>query len=831
MVTSPDNTRVGPPPPAPSLIDGQGVVWSIRSDLYALRDGVATNGKASVILWFGGVIYVKAPSDGYWWQWLGNNAWKRLSLVDPSTGVPPPVVDVKINMGVGEIVSTADAASVSVTTLPPPPATFVPTVHKVPLNLNRIVVFDSHYWSGSAYSRALVHVCHVNDDFSMGFGLTQYATAPNKFSYPKYALHMGDGINEGPEVATFTAAPGTVRAGTFAGKIGALPDGPYMLSIVPYDSNGARVTDTSLECYVPFWVWVDKNGTAKNHPDVIFQNGSFDWIHFDGPNYFWARVPKTYVKPRHTPLKWFNMPTKDIEVNAALPHTFPGGEPFNTAVPRAQITRINWAITADAETMTPWWPQITSRGITVTENLQAYSVYDFAATYPILPMCDGPRGQAIVTNPMAIWVGHAGSFYGMSGHSFWKFDQTGTKTTFAGMRHPFPPPYWKEYGNGVLHPKTEILGDWHPSIPMNRRWPWESWGLVVDMRTTKQDYDVPRVDLPPFGLLPPHLGEGPVFYSTCRFGRVLDYQFHKARPTDPPTITELISGLNDPWGLAINGSILYIAVRQEHRIIAFNLDTGTYTDLISNPNGDVFGHMEDKDGLLRRAQLYDTTDAGYARARQEPIMFPEGLAYMDGYVYWGSLAQGEVRRINVETKEIEVCCSPTFYKGGQCRFINIALSDGTFGPRGTIFTTTGDNQTNGRPVANIPSPGVTPDGRTVTHLQQWNWHGYAASVIRGPGASALGVYPMGMGIGNGMLAVGSTGYGLDVFTLATLGEAVADQPRAHRGHKWYASHGYRVLFGNYGWSYVDAPLPWGEDPSGDCDYFLTVCGHAKQQIM
>lgn len=70
-------------PPAPYLSDGSGVHWTILPTGFAARDGVATNGHATQIELKGGQIYVKSPTGGYWWQWLGPNQWLRLTTTMP----------------------------------------------------------------------------------------------------------------------------------------------------------------------------------------------------------------------------------------------------------------------------------------------------------------------------------------------------------------------------------------------------------------------------------------------------------------------------------------------------------------------------------------------------------------------------------------------------------------------------------------------------------------------------------------------------------------------------------------------------------------------------
>jgi hypothetical protein len=700
-----------------------------------------------------------------------------------------------------------------------------PTIelHRIPIQRpSAMVHFDRHYWPRS-YSREQQHTTLFGDTFSLKFWRSAVGGGKSTpFAYPLYKVFACDGLTRGVQIGSY-APTGTEAFGNLTGSLTALTvDEFYLLSIVPYDSAGQEVT-APVESMIPYWVSVDRRGECTNCPYTIFQNNNWDWIHTDGWYYWWAKVPKALIKTRVVPLTWFNLPSVDTEINSVTPHVFPGGEPFDTPLPPAQITRINWSVTSDPGQMSMMRPSITSRGIMVTENDQDYSIWNFSQVAPVHHMLDGPRGVANVANVTALWVGHGGSIYGCDTFSFWRYNFRGEKHTFAGLRHKYPP-YWED--DKMAGPPLEIVGDWDASIPADRRWPWESWGLVFDLRASKHDFTLPTIDLPPFGPLPQHLGEGPVAFCTCRFGRVLKFQFHKLRPADPPTITEFITGLSDPWGLAIDGDVLYVTERTRHAISMWSADDGrSLGDLLVNPSGKILGTITTDS--QRKWRPYAPHDQVLAA----PIVAPEGLAVQDGWCYWAALAQNQVRRINIATRQIEVGVAelPNVVGSARPHFIHISLSDGTFGPRGTIFTATAHNMSYARPIAWIPSPGtvVTELNGTVqaTHTQRWTWHGYVSGVIRGPGGSASQIYPYASAVGNGMLVHGGAGYGLDVFTKATLGEPIANAARIARGRSYYLQQGYRLIHGNFGFGFVDIPLPWGEN--ADLDYTLEQWGHVR----
>jgi parallel beta-helix repeat protein len=83
--TSPDGTTT---PPAASVVDASGAIWTIGSGRSILRNNVsAANGVGDLILWLGGSIYVNnltyPDANGSWWQWLGSS-WSP-AAGDPRT--------------------------------------------------------------------------------------------------------------------------------------------------------------------------------------------------------------------------------------------------------------------------------------------------------------------------------------------------------------------------------------------------------------------------------------------------------------------------------------------------------------------------------------------------------------------------------------------------------------------------------------------------------------------------------------------------------------------------------------------------------------------------
>jgi hypothetical protein len=135
---------------------------------------------------------------------------------------------------------------------------------------------------------------------------------------------------------------------------------------------------------------------------------------------------------------------------------------------------------------------------------------------------------------------------------------------------------------------------------------------------------------------------------------------------------------------------------------------------------------------------------------------PEGLAYQDGWAYFGSLAMAQIKRVNVATGAVELIGNPAV--SSKAQFIKIALSDGTAGPRGTVFMAAwGGGNT------------FLPGGATWTF-----WGAGSTLVNNGRGGVWAGMgYPTAICAQNGRIIMGSADYGLAEISLAQ----AADPPK------------------------------------------------------
>lgn len=744
------------------------------------------------------------------WSCELTNAAAVTVNVAPHSAVFPGAAPQSVTIGAGQWVTvsfTATAAPGSVPTPPAPGPTPTPTpdpappidptpptaltINRTPLDLASITCLNQQYTS-SRYERYQNHTVLTADAISLKFRCTNIAVGGTRlaFPYPKYGL-----LFDGVERATYTRV-GSELEGTFTGALGDEADGPVLTQIVAYDTSGNRVTSPTGSL-LAHWLWIDRRGEAKNRADVIFQTGSYEWTHIAAV-YAWARVPKTMLG----------------NITKPLPSRIP--VPFSTALPAKSIARVDRVPMQVGETH---YPCVTSRGITVAENMQAYFNADMTAAVANrrLPLLDGVRGACSASMITFLRFGRNRKLYGCDPFAFWLIDETGTKTTLAGLRDAVAP-LWSD-----TKKTPEIVGNWDASIPASERFPWESWGQCWDLRTLALD-----MNAAPVGGEQPHVGIGPVAFLSDRHGYVLKLQFNGGGPaalasfgnTDrwaPPIVTRFLAA-NDPWGLDYLDGVIYVAERGLHRISKYSADSGAYIgDVVSNPNGAALCTL--LAGTHEYKRPAGATQAQYDAAT---VVAPELIEIQDGYLYYGSVVMQEVKRINLATGVIEIVCRPTF--NANSHFCYLALSDGTFGPRGTVFVTSYSNQNFGRAEAFLPTPGTTADGTPLTHAVKWNWQANAPGVVRGSGPTDAAEYAIAVAVKDGMLAQGNSNMGLQTFMQAdTALDPVPDLVRAKSGQAYFNAQCYPLIFGPYGYGPTLYPLPLGEN--ADCDYWLGLNGH------
>ena len=90
----------------------------------------------------------------------------------------------------------------------------------------------------------------------------------------------------------------------------------------------------------------------------------------------------------------------------------------------------------------------------------------------------------------------------------------------------------------------------------------------------------------------------------------------------PPKVTEFITGLNQPWDVIPVGVHLYVSDRMNHAIKVFDMDTAALVKTI-------------------------------------PVVQPEGMALLDGWLHYASIMSKSIRKINLATGQDVLISDPT----------------------------------------------------------------------------------------------------------------------------------------------------------------------------
>ena len=255
-------------------------------------------------------------------------------------------------------------------------------------------------------------------------------------------------------------------------------------------------------------------------------------------------------------------------------------------------------------------PARTKEGVWTTANLENYAYSDFEQPTPKFPMLDGPRGQGSIIAPVHLEVGSAapggalrGNVYFIESWRIGKVTPDGTVVTLAGYRHKDMASYWEDPTS------AELVGDWS-SIPPERRGFAQPWGMAWDPRTLVINEQA--APIPNEGNEKPHV-LGPTLYVSDTYrNRVVKLEYSATAHGVPPKVTEFITGLKEPWDVIAVGTQLYVSDRMNNAIKVFAMDTGALLKTI-------------------------------------PVVQPEGMALLDGWLYYASVKSKSIRKINLAT--------------------------------------------------------------------------------------------------------------------------------------------------------------------------------------
>lgn len=585
--------------------------------------------------------------------------------------------------------SLADAPPVDPPADPPP----AHDLHVERVNLTRLVYFKGWHDNGSNYERAQrltiwregpVAVDAVRRDLSNGSDAFRPAR--------RYTL-LVDGI----EVSAVDAADGQVDLRF--NFVCALPAGWHTLSI------GGLADGESC----PTWFACVPGGTPTHMPVCT---GSYDLsAHRIGgthADHAWLLVPVTWA-PVPAPLQRGDYPPVPLG-GSVRPVWLSPGDGGN--VPRANVNR---------------------DGIINTFARQAYYWDDATMQHPRVALLDGPRAVGTVVMPTHIDIGRGTqavddptpihNIYVLDPWRLCRVTDTGTVTTLIGWRHRSVPSHWQD------EPALDLVGDWS-AIPAERRGLWEAWGMAWMPATLAVDTDAAPIAAE--GGRQPHRVAPACLITDTQHNRVLRVDFDARAHGVPPVVTEWMTGLSDPWDIVAWGDHFLISERGAHRIIEVDAAGVELRTVVQGSPGALVRLQASPRRMQRVGALADI--------QAHVCAGPEGLAVLDDWLYWGSYCQGQVRRVHLLTGEMQVVIGAGITDGNS-KFIKIAVSDGTFGPRHAVAVQTW-------------SVGIDKSARTL-HLPDGDTWRVGAADPWGPTG-----YGSAVAIGGGRMYTGSSQYGL-----------------------------------------------------------------------
>ena len=355
------------------------------------------------------------------------------------------------------------------------------------------------------------------------------------------------------------------------------------------------------------------------------------------------------------------------------------------------------------------------------------------------------------------------------------------------------PGHWEDVGHNL-----ELIGDWS-AVPADRRGFWELWGMAWDERTLAID---PSRRIPEERNENPHITGPVMFVPDSQHNRICRIEFSPTAHGIPPKVTEFVSA-QDPWDCVCADGVLYVSERKAHRIAAYDATTGALLRVVVQ--GQALATINDQ---IRHVSLTVPLEA----ARAAPCVAPEGLFLQDGWLYFASKAQAQVRRVRLDGSGLEVVRPISITANSE--FAKLALSDGTFGPRGSTFTWTWSNTHFGGPEM------YYADG---TPMSSW-WNVQSGGT--GWWQTTAG-YGTAGAVARGRMICANMTEGVYRITRSQPGDRpYTDRPTdPHiRGRAAFNS-GMQLLHGPNGFGYYGVPLPWGESP--DLDAYFMALGHTK----
>ena len=155
----------------------------------------------------------------------------------------------------------------------------------------------------------------------------------------------------------------------------------------------------------------------------------------------------------------------------------------------------------------------------------------------------------------------------------------------------------------------------------------------------------------------------------------------------------------------------------------------------------------------------------------------------------------------------------SYFIDDNSQYMKIAVSDGSFGPRGMVAYTTWSNRNFGYPNLIDGTTGAAIDFMNVK----------PGETFRGTNPLGLDSYSTAVGIGAGRMLFGTAEEGLHVVSQALPTDPVIDMKAYTAGMDQWQAKGYNLTHGPAGYGYYGLPMPWGDTP--EIDYFLKANLH------
>jgi hypothetical protein len=619
------------------------------------------------------------------------------------------------------------------------------------LSMNQLVLFEA-YHKDSRYERfqrlQVLSGARASIPFQ-GFDLAQ-GGVQRTLTSARYTL-LVDGI----ERAAVSVPAGT-RSASFDLDLQNVPSGWRKLEI-----GGLGSGETC-----PTWFAFVRNGTVGEQPYTPVTRGTYELTQSGNATHVWALAPGRY-----------NPTPRPLAPRAAVP--------FDTTLPRSEMhcTQLVPLRFGDVHR-----PNRNADGILSSFDKQPYHWADMVAVKPTVACLDGPRGVGTVcmTTHLEVGRGPNGNIIFCDPWRVGTIAPDGTVKTLAGYRHRGILNQWADGAD------VELVGDWS-AIPAERRGFHEIWGLAWDERTLA--VNTAAAPIPTEGNQQPHI-TGPVcFIADTQNNRVCKLEFSPVSRSVPPRVTEFLTGIQDPWDVVFHDGVLYVSERKSHRICAYDATTGARLRTVVQ--GTALAYVDRNRDVIRTASVVD--------CQAQPCVAPEGLYQLDDWLYFGSKAQAQIRRVHLVTGEVQVV-GPV-QMDGNSKFVKFAVSDGTFGPRGSVFFASWSNAWYGYAGGYAPGP------------TSWKWF----EQLGGAGSWQGFVYVTAVAVGQGRLVIGGANEGVLLITRRQAGDVVPSAA-VTRGAAEYRSRGLNLLHGEYGFGFYGLRLPWGV--SSDIDAFLMHQGHA-----